>query len=264
MQLGTIDIAIILIYFGMTMLIGIYISRKASKNMDSYFLGGKAIPWWMLGVSNASGMFDITGTMWLVSVCFVYGLKSAWLPWIWPTFNQVFLMVYLSIWLRRSNVMTGAEWLRTRFGNGKGVELSHLIVVIFAIVSAIGFISYAFKGIGKFSATFMPWDLSPDMYALIILGFTTLYIVKGGMYSVVSTELLQFAIMTIAAIMVGFIAMSHVSPNALHAVIPNGWKELFFGWELNLDWTGILDSVNKKIDSDGFSLFGFFFHDDDL
>lgn len=259
MQLGLLDIAIILGYFGVTIAIGIYISKRASKNMDSYFLGGKSIPWWMLGVSNASGMFDIAGTMWLVSMCFVYGLKSAWLPWIWPTFNQIFLMVYLSTWLRRSNVMTGAEWLRTRFGNGKGVELSHLIVVIFAIVSAIGFISYAFKGIGKFSATFLPWDLSPDVYALIILGFTTLYIIKGGMFSVVSTELLQFGIMTIAAIMVGVIAMINVSPEALNAVIPNGWKDLFFGWELDLDWTGILDSVNQKIENDGFSLFGFFF-----
>lgn len=259
MQLGFLDIAIIIGYFGITIAIGIYISKRASKNMDSYFLGGKTIPWWMLGVSNASGMFDIAGTMWLVSMCFVYGLKSAWLPWIWPTFNQIFLMVYISTWLRRSNVMTGAEWLRTRFGNGKGVELSHLIVVIFAIVSAVGFISYAFKGIGKFSATFLPWDLSPDIYALIILGFTTIYIVKGGMYSVVSTELLQFGIMTIAAIMVGVIAMVNISPDMLNAVIPNGWKDLFFGWELDLDWTGILDSVNQKINDDGFSLFGFFF-----
>ncbi len=259
MQLGLLDIGIIIAYFGITIAIGIYISKRASKNMDSYFLGGKTIPWWMLGVSNASGMFDIAGTMWLVSMCFVYGLKSAWLPWIWPTFNQIFLMVYISTWLRRSNVMTGAEWLRTRFGNGKGVELSHLIVVIFAIVSAIGFISYAFKGIGKFSSTFLPWDLSPDVYALIILGFTTFYIVKGGMYSVVSTELLQFGIMTVAAIMVGVIAMINVSPDMLNAVVPNGWKDLFFSWKLDLDWTGILDSVNQKIDDDGFSLFGFFF-----
>lgn len=259
MQLGLLDIGIIIAYFGITIAIGMYISKRASKNMDSYFLGGKTIPWWMLGVSNASGMFDIAGTMWLVSMCFVYGLKSAWLPWIWPTFNQIFLMVYISTWLRRSNVMTGAEWLRTRFGNGKGVELSHLIVVVFAIVSAIGFISYAFKGIGKFSSTFLPWDLSPDVYALIILGFTTLYIVKGGMYSVVSTELLQFGIMTVAAIMVGVIAMINVSPDMLNAVIPNGWKDLFFSWKLDLDWTGILDSVNQKIDDDGFSLFGFFF-----
>lgn len=259
MNLAIVDIVIIVLYLGFTLLVGFYISKKASADLDSYFLGGKTIPWWILGVSNASGMFDITGTMWLVSMCFVYGLKSAWLPWIWPTFNQIFLMVYLSVWLRRSNVMTGAEWLKTRFGESKGAQLSHLVVVIFAIISAIGFIAYAFKGIGKFASTFFPWELAPDTYALIILAVTTLYVIKGGMYSVVFTELIQFIVMTVASIAVGIIAMMYVSPEALNAVIPEGWKELFFGWTLDLDWTGVIDSVNTKIEQDGFSLFTFFF-----
>ena len=259
MNLKLIDIVIILVYLAITIFIGLFLSKRASKDIESYFLGGKKIPWWILGVSNASGMFDITGTMWLVSMCFVYGLKSAWLPWIWPTFNQIFLMVYLSVWLRRSNVMTGAEWLQTRFGDGKGARLSHLIVVIFALVSAIGFISYAFKGIGKFAETFLPWDLSPDTYAFIILGITAVYVIKGGMYSVVFTELLQFAIMTIASLTVGIIAMSYVSPESLKAAVPEGWDNLFFSWELDLDWTGVINSVNDKINEDGFTLFGFFF-----
>lgn len=259
MNLSIADLIIIALYLCLTIFVGFFISKRATKDIDAYFLGGKTIPWWVLGVSNASGMFDITGTMWLVSMCFVYGLKSAWLPWIWPTFNQIFLMIYLSAWLRKSNVMTGAEWLKTRFGTGKGARLSHLIVVIFAIISAVGFIAYAFKGIGKFAVTFFPWELSPDVYAIIILSFTTLYVIKGGMYSVVSTEVLQFVIMTIAALAVGVIAMTNVSPEALNEVIPNGWKELFFGWKLDLDWTGIIDSVNEKIAGDGYSLFGFFF-----
>jgi SSS family solute:Na+ symporter len=259
MALHSLDLSIIALYLISIIGIGFYLSKRASKNLDSYFLGGKKIPWWVLGVSNASGMFDITGTMWLVAMCFVYGLKSAWLPWIWPIFNQVFLMIYLSAWLRRSNVMTGAEWLKTRFGTGRGAELSHIAVVIFAVISAIGFISYAFKGIGKFAVIFFPWDLSPDTYALIIFAITTLYVVKGGMYSVVFTELLQFVIMTFAAIAVGVIAMNTVSSEALNAVIPAGWKELFFGWELDLDWTGVIDSVNQKITDDGFTLFGYFF-----
>ncbi|MEQ9219721.1 MAG: sodium:solute symporter family protein [Cyclobacteriaceae bacterium] len=259
MNLEIIDIAIIVLYLGFTVFIGMYISKRASSNLDSYFLGGKTIPWWVLGVSNASGMFDITGTMWLVSMCFVYGLKSAWLPWIWPTFNQIFLMVYLSAWMRRSNVMTGAEWLKTRFGTGRGASLSHLVVVIFAVISAIGFISYAFKGIGGFAATFFPWDIPPNYYAVIIFTITTIYIVKGGMYSVVFTEVLQFLIMTIAAIAIGVIAMNEVTAGQISAVVPTGWKDLFFGWRMDLNWSGIIDSVNLKMEQDGFTLFGYFF-----
>ena len=109
MQLHALDIAIIVGYFLTVILIGLWVSRRGAKDMDSYFLGGKTLPWYLLGVSDASGMFDISGTMWLVYILFLYGLKSIWLPWVWPTFNQIFLMMFMSAWLRRSNVLTGAR-----------------------------------------------------------------------------------------------------------------------------------------------------------
>jgi Na+/proline symporter len=166
------------------------------------------MPWWMLGISNAASMFDVSGTMWLVYLLFIYGLKSAFIPWLWPTFNQVFLMVYLAVWLRRSNVLTGAEWIRTRFGNGMGPNLSYFSVVIFALISVIGFTSYGYQGIGKFAAVFLPWKVSPHVYAIAIIGVTTLYTMMGGMYSVVITDVAQFLIMTIASVAIGVIAMT--------------------------------------------------------
>jgi len=255
MQLHIIDISIIILYLVTTVVVGFLISKRASKNMDSYFLGSKSIPWYILGVSNASGMFDITGTMWLVYLLFVYGLKGVFMPWLWPVFNQIFLMIYLSCWLRRSNVMTGAEWMKTRFGTGIGSQLSHIVIVIFALVSVIGFLAYGFKGIGKFSSEFLPWNLTPNQYGLIFMGITTLYVVKGGMHSVVLTELIQFVIMTVASIAVGIIAMNHVTSGQISELVPQGWGQLHFGWRLNLDWSGILDSVNTKISKDGYGLF---------
>lgn len=259
MQLHILDISIIAAYMLLTIGIGIYAVKMASKNLDSYFLGGKSLPWYVLGISNASGMFDITGTMWLVYLCFVYGLKSVWIPWLWPTFNQIFLMVYLSAWLRRSNVLTGAEWITFRFGDGKGARLAHLSVVIFAIVSVIGFLAYGFEGIGRFASTFLPWDISSDVYALVFMSITAIYVVLGGMFSVVFTEVLQFLIMTVASIAVGIIAIMKVSPDALAAVVPEGWHNVFFGWQLNLDWSHLIESVNTKIMDDGYSLFVPFF-----
>lgn len=259
MSINTIDIAIIVAYFVVAVTLGILVSKRAVKDINSYFLGNNALPWWILGVSDASGMFDITGTMWLVYALFVYGFKSIWMPWIWPTFNQIFLMVYLSIWLRKSKVMTGAQWIETRFGTSTGARLSHLSVVIFALVSVIGFIAYAFKGIGKFAAIFLPWHLSPDTYAVILMSLTAIYAVKGGMFSVVITEFLQFIVLTVASVSIGILAMTTVSPEQLHRVIPEGWTTPFFGWSLNLNWTGLIDAVNTKIQTDGYSMFGFFF-----
>jgi Na+/proline symporter len=257
MQLQALDIGIIVAYLLFTLLVGYWVSHYASRDMTAYFLGGNKLPWYVLGLSNASGMFDISGTMLLVYWMFVYGLKSIWIPWLWPTFNQIFLMVYLSSWLRRSKVMTGAEWIKTRFGTGRGAQLSHLIVVIYAFISIIGFFSYGFKGIGKFAATFLPWHLSPNVYALILILITAIYVIKGGMISVVITEVLQFCVLSVASFAVGIIAMSRVAPGALQKFVPAGWDNLFFGWNLNLDWSTLIPATSAKIAQDGYGLFGF-------
>jgi SSS family solute:Na+ symporter len=278
MHLHLIDLGIIVVYLISTTIIGLYISKKASTDMKSYFLGSNRLPWWILGISDASGMFDIAGTMLLVYWLSVYGLKSIWIPWIWPVFNQIFLMVYLSPWLRRSNVMTGAEWIRTRFGTGKGATLSHYIVVIFALISVIGFLSYGFKGIGKFAVAFLPPlitnpetlahnpQINANLYALILMGITTLYVVKGGMMSVVATEVVQYCILSLSSIAIGIIAMVNVTPDMISAVVPEGWKSMFFGLQLNLDWTTVHSSIATKvvafndwIRTDGYSMFGLFF-----
>jgi len=261
MQLHPLDISIILIYIAATIFIGFYIRKRAAKNLDSYFLGDKGLPWYVLGVSNASGMFDITGTMWLVYIMFVYGLKSAFLPWVWPTFNQIFLMMFLAAWLRRSNVLTGAEWITTRFGKNVGSNLSHISVVVFALVSVIGFLAYAFQGIGKFASTLLPWTFggptaTANVYAIIFMGVTAIYVVAGGMFSVVFTEVLQFFIMTIASIAVGIIAINKVAPDVLMNMVPSGWSKLFFGYRLDLDWSNLMNSVVDKISADDYTLFG--------
>lgn len=265
MTLSTLDLIIVGIYILLTVWVGFWISRKANESLNSYFLGGNQIPWYMLGLSNASGMFDISGTMWMVYLLFIYGLKSIWIPWLWPVFNQIFLMVFLSIWLRRSGVMTGAEWIKFRFGEGRGAHLSHMIVVLFAIINVIGFLAYGFIGIGKFAAAFLPWQLSADpttnvhLYGLIITAITTIYVVKGGMFGVVFTEVLQFIIMSVACIWVGIIAMMNVNPEMLQKFIPEGWLSPFFGWTLDLNWSGIMDVANNSIKQDGWELFGAFF-----
>jgi Na+/proline symporter len=268
MKLHALDAAIILIYFLFAISAGIWVARRGAKDLNSYFLGGKTLPWYYLGVSNASGMFDISGTMWLVYVLFIYGLKSIWLPWVWPTFNQIFLMIFVSAWLRRSNVLTGAEWIQTRFGRGTGANLAHLSVVLFALVNVVGMLAYGFKGIGKFADVMLPWHFTENttglftnanIYAIIILSLTSIYAIKGGMVSVVITEVMQFTILTVTSIIIGIVAMYKVSPAMIKAAVPDGWANPFFGYKLGLDWSAILPQANEAIKQDGNELFSIIF-----
>jgi len=251
--------------------IGFWMRKKASKNKESYLMGGKTLPWYMLGLSDASDMFDISGTMWMVALCFIYGLKSIWIPWLWPVFNQVFMMMFLSKWLRRSNANTGAEWLKTRFGlTGKGVTASHIIVIAFALIVCLGFLAYGFVGLGKFVEIFIPWDVIkgyvpfsvspkyvPHFYGIVFTMFAMFYSILGGMHSIVLGDAIKYVIMTIGCIAIAVIAMQQLHGQTLN--VPEGWANPFFGWKLNLDWTKIAAEANKKIADDGFSLFGIFF-----
>ena len=271
MRLALLDISIVVLYLVAMVMIGWFLRKKARQNKESYLMGGKKLPWYMLGMSDASDMFDISGTMWMVSLCFVYGMKSIWIPWLWPVFNQVFNMMFLAKWLRRSNANTGAEWLGTRFGfTGKGVKSSHNIVVAFALIGCLGFLAYGFVGLGKFIEIFVPWHLvqpyipfniAPEyvahFYGIVFTMFAMFYSILGGMHSIVLGDLIKYSIMTVGCIAIAVIAMIHLNGKELN--IPDGWTNPFFSWDLGLNWSGIVDDANKKIADDGYTLFGLFF-----
>ncbi|MFT3701182.1 MAG: Na+:solute symporter [Agriterribacter sp.] len=271
MKLRAIDFLIMAAYIITMIVIGWVLRKKARQNKENYLMGGKSLPWYMLGLSDASDMFDISGTMWMVSLCFVYGMKSIWVPWLWPVFNQVFMMMFISRWLRRSNTTTGAEWLAGRFGiAGTGVKASHSIVVAFALLSCLGFMAYGFVGLGKFMEIFIPWNAVqpyipftvqpayvPHFYGVVFTLFTMFYSILGGMHSIVLGDMIKYGIMTVACLSIAIIAAVHLKGNSL--AVPQGWTNPFFGWKLDLNWSGIINDANKKIEKDGFSLFGVFF-----
>jgi len=276
MNLQPIDLAIIAGYLLLTVGLGFWVAKLSSGSIQSYFLAGNKLPWWVLGLSNASGMFDVAGTMWMVGLLVVYGLKSVFIPWLWPVFNQVFLMAFLAIWLRRSGKLTGAEWISFRFGEDTGARASHLINVVFALIMVVGMLAFGFLGIGKLAAEFIPYKFSADpmvndkIYGLIVVALTTVYSVKGGMYSVVMTEILQFFIKLVVCLAIAWIAMSLVTPEMIRAVVPKGWHDITFGWRLDLDWAGlsqtaaasqkvVADTAVSVISKEGYSAFGIFF-----
>ncbi|KJD35099.1 sodium:solute symporter [Tamlana sedimentorum] len=264
-----VDVIIIALYILLTLGVGIWVSKKASQGLDHYFLGGKSIKWYYLGLSNGSGMFDVSGTAWMVGILFLYGAKSFMFMWMWPIWNQIFVMIFLAAWIRRSNIMTGSEWILTRFGDDKAGRASHLIVAVFAVVASIGFIAYFFEGVGKFMTVILPWDVSlvlnesvlltsDQSYALIIILLTTIYTIKGGMFSVVATEVLQYGIMVLAGILIAIYAFVTVTDVQIYNVISPEWSNIMFGSELEGSWSGKYEAFNSLIDTQGYKMFGAF------
>ena len=109
----------------------------------------------------------------------------------------------------------------------------------------------------------MPFTVSkefvPHFFGIVFTLFAMFYSILGGMHSIVLGDVIKYVIMTIACISIAGIAMMHLhkGQNSLH--VPAGWENPFFNWHLSLDWSSIVPDANKKINEDGFGLFGFFF-----
>ena len=134
-----------------------------------------------------------------------------------------FFLAYIGKWVRRSNVMTAAEWMKTRFGDEKAGRLARTAYALMAIFTLASFVGYAFQGIGKFASVYipleslaarfdMPWiqtlltEHKAAFLAVIIIGITTLYVVLGGLFSVVVTDVVQTGVLTLSSLIIAGIA----------------------------------------------------------
>jgi len=246
--MASIDYAVIVIYFIVVIGLGFWYQKRASKNLESYFLGGRRIHWLPLAMSGAVSNFDITGTMWIVSILFVLGMKSMWHHWMWGFLMGAFFLAYMGKWVRRSNVMTAAEWMRTRFGNDSGGRLARTVYALMAVLTLASFVGYAYQGIGKFASVYIPLEslaqhtsaawlknilthYEPDILAVMIISITTLYVVLGGLYSVVVTDVIQTVILTLGSIFIAYTAWSKLTPELL-SQLPQDWTSLSVTWRI--------------------------------
>lgn len=238
--MSTLDAAIIIVYFVVMIGIGVWQQKRASRNIDSYFLGGNQIHWLALAMCGSVSTYDISGTMWMVALVFLFGMKSVWNHWMWGFMMAAFFMAYMGKWVRRSRVMTGAEWMITRFGDrGDGLAARYAYALM-AVVTLVGLISYAFEGVGKFSAEYVQTGLAPEtnvrVLAISLFAITTIYTLLGGLEAVVITHVLQTIILMTASVIIAGIAYMQLTPERLAEIVPvdgGSFTSLWPQWELN-------------------------------
>jgi Na+/proline symporter len=228
MQLSAIDQVIVVLYLATIMAIGFAMKRKAAKGMSSYFLGGRQLPWWALAMSGSSSYFDITGTMWIVSTFIALGLKGMWVHMLWGFPITAFYLAYMGKWIRRSDAMTGAEWMKTRFGPGKSGDIARFSYTLFAILTITALLGYGAIGMGKFGSIFLPF--SPTTCAFLILGITGAYVVLGGFHGIVRVEIIQTIVLSVGAIIFSVLGFMHFNAAEFASKIPATWGDIMPSW----------------------------------
>lgn len=229
MTLSVIDQIIVVLYLVAIMSIGFAMKRKAAKGMSSYFLGGRQLPWWALAMSGSSSYFDITGTMWIVSTFIALGLKGMWVHMLWGFPITAFYLAYMGKWIRRSDAMTGAEWMKTRFGQGTAGDIARLSYTLFAVLTISALLGYSAIGMGKFGSIFLPF--SPTVCAILILGVTGLYVILGGFHGIVRVEIIQTIVLSAGAIIFAVIGYLHFDPVKFAEKVPATWGDILPSWQ---------------------------------
>jgi SSS family transporter len=185
-----IDYLIVGLYLATIVVVGLVLQRKASRGIDSYFLGNRNLPWWVLGASGMASNTDVAGTM--INTAFIYalGTKGFFIEIRGGvTLIMAFLMIFMGKWNRRAQVMTLAEWMHFRFGRGREGDYARIISAVAAIIMTIAMITYFAVGAGKFVGEFMGID--PHLAALLMIVLAMTYTVASGLYGVVWTDVFQ-------------------------------------------------------------------------
>ncbi|MEG3439820.1 sodium:solute symporter family protein [Pannus brasiliensis CCIBt3594] len=250
-----IDYLIVLLYLAGTLAIGIIAEKKASQGLESYFLGDRNLPWWMLGVSGMAANTDLAGTMVISALIYAVGTKGLLIEIRGGVvLIMAFLMAFMGKWNRRARVMTMAEWMKFRFGSGKQGNAARIISAVATILFSIGAMSYFSVAGGKFLGQFLGMD---DRLASIVLIFLTLiYTVASGFYGGVITDLFQGFLIFVAVIYVSGIAFFTVNlPDTFSVAIPGATEPKT--WNLS-EWSSIFPSMTLDLPGDYaiFNLFG--------
>ena len=238
-SLTLIDYAVIFGFLGVLLIAGLTMSRRASKDLESYFLGGRNVPWYLLGITGMSAWFDLTGTMIITSFLYMLGPQGLFIEFRGgAVLALAFMLAYTGKWHRRSGCMTPAEWNTFRFGTGFSGELLRLVSALMGIIMTIGMLAYLVRGATLFMGMIFPLD--PVVLTIGLLGLATLYTVLAGFYGVVITDLVQSAIMIAGCIVISIIAWRETPDVATltstaHAVTGNvNWTTSAPSWHADM------------------------------
>lgn len=224
-NLELLDYLVIGGYLLITFAIGFLAERFASKGGDAFFLGGRKLPWWALGASGMASNVDISGTMLAVSLIYVMGITGFFVEIRGGiVLVMAILMAFMGKWNRRSGVMTRAEWMIFRFGNGTSGQIARVASAIAEILFVMWVVVYFAVGLETFVAGFIPatvpvW-LTAKVVTITIIGFIMIYSMAGGLTGVVWTDVFQAVLILIGVGFICYKAIGVTLPETFAIAVP--------------------------------------------
>ena len=212
MNLATIDYAFIFIFFSITLGIGIWVSKKSKQSTSEYFLSGRNMPWWLLGVSMVATTFSTDTPNLVTDIVRTNGVSGNWVWWAFLLTGMLTVFIYAKLW-RKSKVTTDLEFYELRYG-GKPAKFLRgfrsLYLGVFFNVLAMAGVTLAAIKIGEVMLGLSPLQ-TIGIASIVTVAFSAI----GGFKGVVYTDFLLFFVAMIGAIGAAVVAINHPEVDGL-------------------------------------------------
>jgi Na+/proline symporter len=210
-----LDWLVVAAYLGGTLALGMWLARRGSRSLAEYFVGGRAIPWWLAGASMAATTFNVDTPLYVTGLVARRGIAGNWEWWSFA-FTHVLMAVVLARLWRRATIMTDIELIELRYGGRPAAVLRGTRALLFAIpinCLGIGYGMLAMRkvlvALGAMSGLPLPGD--PQLWAVVAIVLLVLvYAAAAGLWGVVATDFLQLALALLGALLVAGYALHEV------------------------------------------------------
>ena len=213
------DWIVVLAYLCFTIVLGVFLSKKAARSIEDFFVSGRSLPWWLAGTSMAATTFSIDTPLYVAGVVGNRGIAGNWEWWAFGFGHVMLIYLFARLW-RRSEVVTDAELIELRYGGELASILRGIKAFLFAVpinCIGIGYIMLAavkvigtlgiWEGLGVAEGELV-WGMDPKL--LLVMGlslFVLIYTGFSGLWGVVVTDFFQFFLALGGAILVAYFAI---------------------------------------------------------
>ena len=197
MKLSILDWSIIGTYFLLSLAIGLWASRKAGKDTTTFFLAGRNMPWWLLGISMVATTFSTDTPNLVTDLVRQNGVSGNWGWWAFLITGMLTVFVYANLW-RRSGVLTDIEFYELRYSGKaaaflRGFRALYLGLIFNVLV--MGAVSLAAIKFGEIVLGLPGW-----LTLLVACSITLVYSTMGGLKAIIITDFVQFTLAMIGSI----------------------------------------------------------------
>ncbi len=197
MTLSTLDWTIVAAYFALSLVVGLWVSRQAGQDTKSFFLAGRNMPWWLLGVSMVATTFSTDTPNLVTDLVRQNGVSGNWAWWAFLLTGMLTVFVYAKLW-RRSGVLTDIEFYELRYSGKAAAFLRGFRALYLGLVFNVLVMATVSLAAVKFGEIVLGW---PGWVTLTIACSITLaYSALGGLKAIIITDFVQFTLAMIGSV----------------------------------------------------------------